>query len=211
MGSAGRVDARPPVLVTGFGPFGQLESNPSAALAEALAADPGVRSEVLPVAYERAGRRLAALLEELRPAAVLLFGVHGEPGFRLERVALNLDDEAAPDVDGAVHRRQQIRPEGPAAYWSSLPLAEMAEALELLGLPWEWSSHAGGFLCNHAFYTARHLGAGLDLPGPCGLVHVPPSEATPLASQVIAARACLDAVRSALEAAEPGPAGPRAR
>jgi pyroglutamyl-peptidase len=199
VGAGSPREERAPLLVTGFGPFGLLESNPSAALAEALAAEPDVRSAVLPVAYERAEQRLAELLEQIRPAAVLLFGVHAAPGFRLERVAMNLDDEAAPDEDGAVHRREPICPDAPAAYWSTLPLVEIAEALELLGLPWEWSNHAGGFLCNHAFYAARHLAAGLGLTGPCGLVHVPPPEATALPSQVLAARACLDAVRSALQ------------
>lgn len=210
MGAMGPRAGDSPVLVTGFGPFGQLEGNPSAALAEALAAEPGVRSDVLPVAYERAGRRLAELLERIRPAAVLLFGVHGAPGFRLERVAKNLDDEVEPDVDGAVHRHQPIHPGAPAAYWSTLPLVEIAEALDLLGLPWEWSNHAGGFLCNHVFYSTRHLGAELNLSGPCGLVHVPPPEMTALPSQVIAARACLDAVRAALQSeVSAGRGGPR--
>ena len=186
------------MLVTGFGPFGLLESNSSAALAEALAAEPGVRSAVLPVAYARAERRLAELLGQIRPAAVLLFGVHAAPGFRLERVAMNLDDEAAPDEDGAVHQREPICPDAPAAYWSTLPLMEISEALELLGLPWEWSNHAGGFLCNHAFYRAMDVLAEFGCRAPCGFIHVPPAQSLPLATQVIVARACVDTARAAL-------------
>ena len=34
--------------------------------------------------------------------------------------------------------------------------ASLSDALDHLGLPWRWSSHAGGFLCNHVFYVARH-------------------------------------------------------
>jgi pyroglutamyl-peptidase len=189
------------ILVAGFGPFGEVVHNPSAALAEALACEPGVRAEVLPVAYARVERRLEALLEEPGPSALLLFGVHRGPGFRLERVALNVDDESAPDVDGCVRRGRPIRPGGPAAYWSTLPLADIGEALDRLGLAWEWSSHAGGFLCNHTFYTARHRTVQRGRPLPCGLVHVPPLAFTPLAAQVIAARACLDTVREAASAA----------
>ena len=198
------------VLVTGFGSFGQVKENPSEGLARALAAEPGVFSEVLPVAYARAEQRLDELLGELRPSAVLLFGVHSGPGFRLERVGLNLDDEASPDIDGAVRRGNPIRPGGPAAYWSSLPLREMGEALDSLGLDWEWSTHAGGFLCNHAFYVARYLCERVDDAIPCGLLHVPPLEQLALPSQVIAARACLDALRAELEWAgvSPDPGGP---
>lgn len=194
------------VLVTGFGSFGQVRENPSEGVARALAAEPGVRSEVLPVAYARAEARLEQLLSELRPAAVLLFGVHSGPGFRLERVGLNLDDEASPDVDGAVQRGDPIRHGGPSAYWSTLPLREMADALDSLGLDWEWSKHAGGFLCNHAFYVARHLCERVDGAIPCGLVHVPPLEQLALPTQVIAGRACLDAVRAGLERAGVTPA-----
>lgn len=199
--SAGAARGGAEIVVAGFGPFTGVAHNPSGAIAEALAAEPGVCSEVLPVAYGRAEQRIEVLLEELRPAALLLFGVHGAPGFRLERVALNLDDESAADAAGRVRRARPIRPGGPSAYWSTLPLARIGDALALLGLDWEWSSHAGGFLCNHAFYTARHRAVQMRRPIPCGLVHVPPLAYTPLATQVIAARACLDAVREAVAAA----------
>jgi pyroglutamyl-peptidase len=198
------------VLVTGFGSFAQVKENPSEGVARALAAEPGVSSEVLPVAYARAEQRLDELLGELRPSAVLIFGVHSRPGFRLERVGLNLDDEPSPDVDGTVRRGGSIRPGGPSAYGSSLPLREMGEALDSLGLDWEWSKHAGGFLCNHAFYVARHLCERADVAIPCGLVHVPPLEQLVLPSQVIAARACLDALRAGLEreCVSPDPGAP---
>ena len=186
------------ILVAGYGPFGEVRENPSGRLAEALAAEPGVHAEVLPVSYSGAEQRLEELLDTLHPAAVLLFGVQAEPGFRLERVALNLDHESTPDVEGAVRRERAIREQGPVAYWSTLPLREMGAALSLLGIDWEWSQHAGGFLCNHGFYVARDCCTRLGRPIPCGLVHVPPLSALPLASQVIAARACLDTLRAAL-------------
>lgn len=199
------------VLVTGFGPFAEVTRNPSGAIAEALAAEPGVVCEVLPVAYAGAAARIERLLDEVRPSAWLLFGVHRGPGFLLERVALNLDDEASPDIDGSVRRGVPIQPGAPVAYWSTLPLPQLAATLERLGLAWRWSSHAGGFLCNHSFYVARHLGAQRGRPIPCGLIHVPPLQDLPLATQVIAGRACLDALCDALP--EPGlsrgPGAPR--
>ncbi len=182
------------VLVTGFEPFGGHRENPSQSVARALRAEFEVVTEVLPVSYGRAERRLLGLLDELRPSAVLLLGRHDGPGLALERVATNLDDDPSPDEDGVVREASPIRAEAPAAYWSSLPLRRLADALDRLGLPWDWSSHAGGFLCNHVFYVARHHLERRGREIPVGFVHLPPAECLPLATQVIAARACLEAL-----------------
>lgn len=44
----------------------------------------------------------------------------------------------------------------------------------MAGLPVTFSDHAGGFICNHLFYRARHWidSQGLDVP--MGFVHLPP-------------------------------------
>jgi len=186
-----------PVLVTGFDAFGPWQENSSAAVATALASEPDIRAEVLPVAYARAEERLTGLLSEVAPRAVLMLGVHPGDEIRLERVALNLDEQGEADVDGAVRRGERIRGEAPVAYWSTLPLREMAAALDALGLRWSWSSHAGGFLCNHVFYVARHELNERRSADPCGFVHLPSFATIPFEAQLIAVRACVDALFAA--------------
>ncbi|MDJ0848825.1 MAG: pyrrolidone-carboxylate peptidase [Myxococcota bacterium] len=188
-----------PILVTGFEPFAGHAENPSEGVVRALCAEAELVTEVLPVSYERAERRMARLLDELHPAAVLLLGRQDAQALSLERVATNLDDDPSPDEDGVVRQAAAIRPGGPAAYWSSLPLRRIGDALDRLGLPWQWSSHAGGFLCNHVFYVVRHHLEKQGRSAPSGFVHLPPADTIPLATQLIAARACLEALGESLD------------
>lgn len=155
------------ILVTGFEPFGGLGRNPTGEIARAL------KGAVLPVDYGRVGPALEALLAK-GPRAVLLLGLAvGGPRISLERVAVNFRDGLRPDNAGSVPERSEVVPGGPAAYFSTLPLEALHGALEKGGFPVEYSLSAGGYLCNAAFYLARHaLGAR---PVPCGFVHMPPT------------------------------------
>ena len=55
---------------------------------------------------------------------------------------------------------------GPAAYWSTLPLAAILDALTAEGIPAYLSNTAGTFLCNYTLYTALHAlaDAGRRIP-----------------------------------------------
>jgi len=47
-----------------------------------------------------------------------------------ERVALNLDDTELPDHAGLAHQGNLIVPDGPPAYWSTLPIKRMRLGLQ---------------------------------------------------------------------------------
>lgn len=164
-------------LVTGFDAFGGLKVNSSEIVVEALAAlgESGVVADVLPTSYRRAAARLVELFHLHRPRTVLMLGLaENATRIRLEQVALNLDDADAPDNDGEVRLRRRIVEEGPVGYWSSLRLNPMAKAARDLGEDVDFSHDAGGYLCNHVFFTAAHL-AATDFPATrCGFVHLPP-------------------------------------
>lgn len=180
------------VLITGFEPFGVHTRNPSAELAGAAAGWPGVFSAVLPVSYARARARIGDLLESEPPRAWIALGLCAQAaGLRLERVARNCDDTSQPDNDGAVREGLWIVPEGKPTYPSTLPLDAMAKQLESAGIPIEWSDDAGGYLCNHVFYLARHLTGGDTTEIPCGLIHVPPFATVERNAQCEALRACV--------------------
>jgi pyroglutamyl-peptidase len=169
------------ILLTGFEPFGKLETNPSQHIVDRLAsAGPDSRgtmdlvTEVLPTAYAAAGERIRTLIRGIQPGAVICLGVAVRAdALHLERVALNLDDAEAPDNAGDARAGQRIISSGPVGYWSTLPLAEMFLALQAREIPVRISNHAGTYVCNHVFYTARHEVERLGSDAPCGLVHVP--------------------------------------
>jgi pyroglutamyl-peptidase len=163
-------------LVTGFEPFGGLAANSSELVVTALAAsaEPGVITAVLPTSYRRAEARIGDLLHAHQPRTVLLLGLdESAPRIRLEQVALNLDDSCAPDNDGEVRLRRRIIEEAPVGYWGSLPLEPLAAAARDLREDVDFSHDAGGYVCNHVYFTAAHL-VGTEFPRTrCGFVHLP--------------------------------------
>lgn len=168
------------ILLTGFDRFGALDVNPSQEVVERLAQRgplgnaAALRAKVLPTEYQAAGARMRALIRSERPAVVVSLGVAaGAESIRLERVALNLDDSPSPDNRGVIATGQPIAPEGPVAYWSTLPLEELEQALRARDIPVRISNYAGAFVCNHVFYVARHEIEQLGLDARCGFIHLP--------------------------------------
>ncbi|MBV5336247.1 pyrrolidone-carboxylate peptidase, partial [bacterium] len=64
--------------------------------------------------------------------------------------------------------------DGPTAYGCSLPIPELMRTLALAGAPVSFSDNAGGFVCNHLFYTARHHIETQGLYLPMAFIHTPP-------------------------------------
>ncbi len=165
-------------LLTGFEPFPGYPHNPSQWVVERLGAEPipgvDLETQVLPVDYARAGKGIGRLIREIKPEAVLALGLAGKRrSVRLERVSLNLNDSTRPDNRGRVSEGQPIDPQAPAAYFSSLPLIEIREALAAAGIPVRISNLAGAYLCNHVFFSAMHTIEALGLASRAGFVHLP--------------------------------------
>ena len=196
------------LLLTGFGPFGEVTTNPAQCIVETLAADPPrndalrLHTAILPVAYDAAGERLRALIEVVRPDVILMLGVAGRrTDIALERIALNLDDSPTrPDNAGRAPDGAAIEPGAPLALASTLPLSELRDVFRAAGVPVAISNHAGAYLCNHAFYVGLRTVERLALPARCGFIHVPmPRElstdgavdAPALADLVAAIRRCI--------------------
>jgi pyroglutamyl-peptidase len=166
------------ILLTGFEPFGTYKHNPSAEVAEALdgrsIAGVIIRSAILPVHHARAAALVAQLVQEVAPRAILHLGLAGgRARLALERVAVNVMDFEIADNAGYRATGEPCVAGGPAAYFSTLPLDAMLEALSADGVPAYLSSSAGTYLCNQTFYTTRHLleSEGRDVPA--GFIHLP--------------------------------------
>ena len=170
--------AEPVILLTGFEPFGSHATNPSQELAKLLdgrrVGRCAVAGAVLPVHHAEASRHVAALLGELQPVAVVHLGLaEGRARLGLERVALNVMDYRIPDNAGYRAEGEPCVIEGPAAYFSTLPLPEMLAALLAEGIPAYVSNTAGTFLCNQTLYRTLHELAMRERTIPAGFVHLP--------------------------------------
>jgi pyroglutamyl-peptidase len=173
-----RLVSEPVILVTGFEPFGSHAVNPSQELAKLLDGRRigrcAVAGSVLPVHHREAARRTSVLLGELQPVAVVHLGLaEGRARLGLERVALNVMDYRIPDNAGYRAEGEPCVPDGPAAYFTSLPLLEMLAALLGEGIPAYVSNTAGTFLCNQTLYQTLHEIATRELTIRAGFVHLP--------------------------------------
>ena len=167
-------------LVTGFDAFGGDAINPSYEAVQRLPSRIGrldVVTAQLPTAFARAARRLRALIAREQPAVVLCVGLAAErAAISVERVAVNLCHARIADNDGRKPVDKAVIANGPAAYFSTLPVAAVVKALERAGLRAESSMSAGTFVCNHVFYSLMHDVArqrGAHRIQRAGFVHVP--------------------------------------
>jgi pyroglutamyl-peptidase len=159
------------VLLTGFEPFGKASSNPSGEIVKQIAGD-NIVTAILPVAYAQSAERLLALIAEHNPDVVISLGqAEGRTQITPERVAINLDDARLADNEGVMRNDVKILEDGPDAYFSTLPIKEIVEAIQAKGIPAAVSLSAGAFLCNHVFYIAQNKFAGTSVRS--GFVHVP--------------------------------------
>lgn len=155
------------LLVTAFEPFGGSGENASQKVLELLPEGVGelrLAKAVLPTAFGESWEILKGAIEDVCPDALLSLGeAGGRRALTVERVAVNLMDARIPDNAGFQPRDVPIDPEGPAAYFSTLPTREMARAADA-----ELSYTAGTFVCNYILYMSlRHF------KGHSGFLHVP--------------------------------------
>ncbi len=164
-------------LVTGFEAFGGDTVNASLAAIKRLPPHVNgleIETAELPTSFARAPAVLAAAIARAGPDLVLCVGeAGGRSMLGIERVATNLCNAQIDDNDGARPAGGKSVADGPAAYFSTLPVNAMLVAMREAGLPCEISNSAGGFVCNHVFYTLMHLTAAQGHRWLAGFLHVP--------------------------------------
>lgn len=165
------------ILVTAFDPFDGESMNPALEVAkrlpENIAGAEIIIVEVPTVFYRSAEvMREAAVLHQ--PDVILNIGqAGGRTGMTPERIAINLDDARIPDNDDQQPIDKPIQVGGQPAYFSTLPIKAMVEAIKDAGLPAYVSNSAGTFVCNHLMYQTLYF-AEKELPD-ClaGFIHIP--------------------------------------
>lgn len=165
------------LLLTAFEPFGGESINPALEAVKRVQSRVGdvevIRLEV-PTVFGRSIETVAAAIRREKPDAVLCVGQAGGRGaLTPERVAINIDDARIPDNEGSQPIDRPIAADGPAAYFSTLPVKAMVQAIREAGVPAELSNSAGTFVCNHLLYGVLHILAR-EYPGVRGgFLHVP--------------------------------------
>lgn len=165
------------VLVTAFEPFGEHETNPTIAAAEAVAREcPGVVTEVLPVEFDAAMARIRSLMDEHQPHTVISLGLAaGRTEITPERVAINVMDAPIPDNSGAQPIDEPVVEGGPAALFLTLPNKAIVQALKDADAPASLSNSAGTYVCNAVAYAAAEHVQASGSETRTGFIHVPPA------------------------------------
>lgn len=175
------------LLLTGFEPFLEFPINPTENIVTELngtvIGEFTVKGLLLPVKYAEAGERILAAIRELLPDAVVSLGLAaGRASITPERIAINCRDGAA-DNNGIVLQDAPIVEDGPAGYFSKLPIRGFVEALGKQGYPASISNSTGTYLCNNVMYVTLHELAETGRDIPAGFIHIPASHELAAASK----------------------------
>ncbi|MBS8086589.1 pyroglutamyl-peptidase I [Streptococcus suis] len=165
------------IIVTGFDPFGGEPINPALetikSLPKTIAGAEIILVEI-PTVFDKAADVLEEKMAEHLPDAVLCIGqAGGRVDLTPERIAINQDDARIPDNEGQQPIDRTFREDGQPAYFSTLPIKAMVEAIHRIGLPASVSNTAGTFVCNHLMYQALYLAEKQFPKTKAGFLHIP--------------------------------------
>ncbi|MBT3284769.1 pyroglutamyl-peptidase I [Candidatus Bathyarchaeota archaeon] len=166
------------ILLTGYEPFLDMKRNPSM---EAIRLLEGMEYngyevviEEMPMKYAEVRDIIRGLVDKHQPAAVICTGVSSiATDIPVERVAINVGSADGRVNFGYERLDQALNPDGPTAYWSTLPVREIVEKIKDEGIPAHISNSAGTQGCNLVFYHLMDYIAEKNLGIPGGFIHVP--------------------------------------
>ena len=165
------------ILVTGFDPFGGEKVNPALEAVKSLPSvihGAEIRWVEIPTVFYQSAEILETEIVCYQPDVVLCIGqAGGRASLTPERVAINQDDARIPDNQENQPIDIPIRLDGEAAYFSTLPIKAMVQAIKEVGLPATVSNTAGTFVCNHLMYQALYLADKKFPHMRAGFMHIP--------------------------------------
>ena len=163
------------LLITGFDSFGGHSLNPSWQAVRQLPDQAGeymLCKLEIPTVFGLAAETVLSAAEKCHPDVILCVGLAaGRDAVTPERIAVNIRDARIPDNAGSQPQGAYVVPDGPAAYFSTLPVEAMAQAIRRVRIPASVSNSAGAFVCNDTLYTLLHHFAGTSTR--VGFIHIP--------------------------------------
>ncbi|RDE26911.1 pyroglutamyl-peptidase I [Parageobacillus thermoglucosidasius] len=167
------------LLLTGFVPFLEFPINPTEQIVknldEKIIGGYQVYGCILPVDFSESAVKCLEYLEQIQPDVVISLGLAaGRTKITPERIAINCKD-GGPDNRGVQVQDERIVEDGPAAYFSTLPVRRFVNVLNEKGYPAQISNTAGTYLCNNVMYSVLHKVQSENMPVKAGFVHLPAS------------------------------------
>ena len=163
------------LLISGFEPFGGETMNPSWEAVSRLPDQIGeytITKLRIPVEFDKAAQAVLDAAEQVAPDAILCIGqAGGRSVITPELVAINLRYAKIPDNGGLQPKDEPIVLGAPCAYFSTLPVRQMAEAIADAGVASQVSYSAGAYVCNDLLYTLLHRFHNTQTR--VGFVHIP--------------------------------------
>ncbi|MGI8501805.1 MAG: hypothetical protein ACR2LR_11775 [Hassallia sp.] len=171
------------VLLTGFEPnddglnaseliVTSLQNNPPQELSNYMNC---IDFKIMPANTNILGQVVEQTLKAYSPDICILIGqARGYNKITFERMAKNLRHFVTLDKAGNAPKGEKVVPDGPVAYWSSLPQQEsLVSLLETNNIPARISNDCGTHLCNQIFYHVLHWREIHKCNIKVGFVHIP--------------------------------------
>ena len=194
------------LLITGFDPFGGETVNPAWESVRRLPDTVGTYNLTklqIPTVFGAAADVILQAVDKMSspPDVILCIGqAGGRRAITPEFVAINHRHASIADNAGNRICHAPIVTDGPAAYFATVDVQAMTDAIAAAGYPAQISYSAGVFVCNDVLYTLLHRFA--DTPTRVGFVHVPylPEQAKDETTPTMAQDAIVDALCAAIGA-----------
>ena len=163
------------ILLTAFDPFGGEPVNPAQKAVEAVSdvvAGAEVVKCIVPTVFGKSIETVYEAMKREKPDVTFCIGqAGGRAAVTPERIGVNIRDARISDNGGNQPRGEFVAPDGPAAYFATVPVEKMAQAIRDAGIPATVSNSAGAFVCNDVLYSLLHHYAGTEIR--VGFIHVP--------------------------------------
>ena len=166
------------ILITGFEPFAGETINPSLEAVKLLEGEVLhgylISVAILPCVFNESISKLLQAIEIQQPQIIICVGLaSSRSDISIERVAININDARIADNNGQQPIDEAIVENGPAAYFSTLPIKAIVNELTKKDIPASVSQTAGTFVCNHVFYALMHYLAREKQSCRGGFIHIP--------------------------------------
>ena len=166
------------ILITGFEPFGGETINPSWEAVKSLPEEINgysLTKLLLPVVFGEAASLALKTAEEINPNCILCIGqAGGRAEVTPELVAINLRYASIPDNNGNQPKDEAVKEGAPAAYFSTIPVRKISDAIITSAIPSKVSYSAGAYVCNDLLYALLSHYENSDTR--VGFIHVPYSK-----------------------------------
>lgn len=169
------------IILTGFGPFGPYQFNPTKDLAEfyngKVIYDVEIIGVVLPCTYYGGFEVLSKIIDETHPDAIISTGFSSSiKELRIETIFRNIMNGKYPDADGYMPRNIPIDKK----FFTGHKLTSVSDSsylekiLNLHQIPVELSGNADSFFCNSlGWLTSQELLKYPRLPIKNMFIHIP--------------------------------------